>query len=326
MSSVKESIENSLKAEKVALEKLMSQELVGRIAEACSLIGSSPDATFVVGVGTSGILGKKLVASLNSIGVRANFLHPTDALHGGLGNLPNNPLLVMISKSGNTKELLTLWSALVGSDPKIVSITGGTDSLVASISEVVLHLPQVEECDPLGLVPTTSAVMTLAIMDALISGIQVLLNVDSTRFQKSHPSGMLGARLSLKFSEVMKSCTGHPAVVGSATTLKEALISMSMGRIGACVVAERQRLLGIITDGDLRRIFEKSQKIADDLDRPVNEFLEDNRTQTFSPSDLVFVELEKMENSTKKFSVFPVVENDVLVGIAHLHDILGKHT
>ncbi len=323
MDAVRGAIKGCMSAESDALNRLQTDSLIDDLVKSCKLISVHPNTIYASGIGTSGILARKLVASFNSIGVRASFIHPADALHGGLGNVTPESLIVLISKSGRTSELKNLWKALEHLRPRSILISEDRESHLGGMSEVTIEIPRLLESDPLHLVPTTSAVMTLAVIDALVSGLEVALGVEPTTFRRAHPSGALGNKLSVRFKDVMRPIVGNPAVVSLETTLKDALIAMSAGRLGACVVAHKFKLVGLITDGDVRRLLQEGDDLLRVMSTPVKNLLKNMSIEVFRPTDLAFVEVERMESSSKKFTVFPIVDNERLVGVAHLHDVLG---
>lgn len=318
----------------LAIRKCMSQELfsltrlvehvsVEQLSRLCHLIDAPKTHIYVSGVGTSGFIARKMAASLNSIGISASFLHPSDSLHGGIGGISAEPSVILISKSGVTRELVELSKYLLPLDPTLVLITENQDSPLARICDDVISIPRTAEADPLGLIPTSSFIMTLAVCDGIVSGLASIRGTTTEVFHFAHPSGSLGAKLGQRFRDVMSGVEGHPAVVSRQCALKDAIFSMSAGRIGACLVVEHGRLEGIMTDGDLRRLLEKNGIENLRIDAPILDFLPKNEVTHVHPDDLVSVELGKMERSLKKFTVFPVVDCGVVVGIAHLHDILA---
>lgn len=276
----------------------------------------------VSGTGTSGILAQKFAASLTSVGQPAIYLHPTEAMHGSLGRVPKNGAVIFLSNSGNTLELKNLISHLNKRLAKIVSITGNADSFIANIADVSLEIANVPESDPLKLVPTSSAISTLMICDQILCAVEILSDVNHEIFYENHPSGKLGGLNKLIFKDVMRKATGHPAVIDKQSSMKNAIHAISNGRMGACFILDNEKVIGIFTDGDLRRLIEKKG----DLDIETNVLQFSNKPKvTVGELDLVFDVLERMESSDSKVTVFPVLDaENRFIGIAHLHDILEK--
>ena len=319
--NVIDAIRHLFSEESKSLLRLVDRLDSGNYLEAVRLLQETEELIVVSGVGTSGILGRKLAASLSSIGAPSLFIHPADALHGNLGQIANGAVIILISHSGGTAELVRLLEASKELGLLPILITSRTDSVLAGLSRVVLPTWANNEADPLGLVPTNSAVSTLAVGDALMSGLACALETSETMFYRNHPAGSLGKSLSLRFRDVMKTELIASCCIGINSTLSDAIFAMSAGRIGACFIVDNGFLKGLFTDGDLRRFMGSVESL--DLEQNLLEIATQNFT-TVSEEELVIPFLKRMELQQKKFSVFPVVdEHQQLKGVADLHQILA---
>jgi len=284
------------------------------------LICKSKGRVVVSGIGKSGIVGQKIVATLNSTGTRALFLHPVEAMHGDLGVVGKNDIFLALSNSGETEELNILAPVIRQVGCKIISFTGNTSSTLAKLSDIVIDVGVEREACPLGLAPTASTTAVLAMGDALAV---VLINkkqFKTSDFKKIHPGGALGQRLSLKVADIMMTGIELPSVP-SGSTMNEALKVMNQFELGvAIVVAKGSILSGIITDGDIRRAVYRKKSIR-------NLTVEDIMTKnprTVTPATPVYDALYLMEKY--EITVLPVTDHPSgkVCGILHLHDILGK--
>ncbi len=270
----------------------------------------------LTGVGKSGLICKKIAATLSSTGTPAFFLHPTDAAHGDLGMLRGEDTVIAISNSGETAELLNILPIIKSFGIPVIGITSNPDSTLAKLSDIVLNVGVKKEACPLNLAPTTSTTATLALGDAIAGALMKLKGFTPEEFARFHPGGKLGIRLS-KVKELMRSGEELPKV-SPETQLKDVIIEISKKKLGATLVMEGDKLVGIITDGDLRRAFERGK----DLKTKAKEIMTKSPKTIYQES---FAEeaLSKMEKY--KITVLPVVnKEDKVVGIIHLHDILGR--
>ncbi len=289
--------------------------------EALDLIYNLSGRVAVSGVGKSGIIGRKISATLSSLGTPSFFLHPVEALHGDLGTLTRDDLLLAISYSGNTLEICELVEIVKKRGLKIISLTGNKNSPLAKLSDVVLDVAVPREACPFNLAPTTSTTATLALGDALAICLFELRGLSSEDFRRNHPGGALGERLKVKVKEIMLTGEAIPKVK-SGTPLVEALKILDEKRLGAVLVVDSgNHVLGIFTDGDLRRLI-TSQKSLPDV--AIDEVMTKN-PKIIEENRLAVEALETMEKHL--ITVLPVINQDErLVGILHLHDILGKGT
>jgi len=294
-------------------------KLGASFVEAVDLIYQAKGRVIITGVGKSGIVARKLVATFNSTGTPALFLHPVEAMHGDLGMVSREDVVLALSNSGETKELTILLPSLERLETPVISLTGRLRSTLARHSRVVIDTGVPREACPLGLAPTASTTAMLAMGDALAVALLTRRGFQASDFQRFHPGGSLGERLTLAISEVMRSGPEIPLTLGGHT-LAETVAEIDAKKLGATLVVDRGRTLkGIITDGDLRRALKKwgnlQEKKAKDLMTP--------KPRTIGPGSLASQALELMEH--QGITVLPVVdEKHAVLGIVHLHDLLGR--
>ena len=308
------------KIEKEGLEEI-SKNLDYSFVNAVELILNTKGRVVVTGVGKSGIIGRKISATLSSTGTPSFFLHPVEALHGDLGMVTPEDILLAISYSGNTLEVCELASILKKRNLKIISFTGNLESQLAKLSNVVVNTKIPKEACSFNLAPTTSTTATLALGDALAICLFELKGLGSEDFRKNHPGGSLGERLKVKVKEIMLTNEKIP-VVSEKTLLEDAIVEIDRKRLGCVLITNSLgTLTGIITDGDLRRIFLKYKTYSN---LKVEEVMTKN-PKVIEENRLASEALELMEKYL--ITVLPVINYDQkLVGILHLHDILGKGT
>jgi arabinose-5-phosphate isomerase len=271
----------------------------------------------VSGMGKSGIIGKKIVATLNSTGTPSMFLHPSDAVHGDLGMVRDGDVIVCISKSGDTKELLQLVPMFKRVNAKIISLLGNMNSPLAKNSDVVLDCSVEQEACPHDLAPTSSTTVALVMGDALAITLLEQRNFSAEDFALFHPGGNLGKRLLLKAEEIMASGDAVPKVK-TYVQLRDAILEMTSKRLGAtCVVDEKNILVGIITDGDLRRLLQRTT----DVSNLTAEKVMTKNPKTIRKDVLAAVVLQEME----QFNITQIVvvdEQHSPLGMIHLHDLV----
>jgi len=307
--------------EVISIEAKAINDLAGKIngqfAEAVKEIFNCKGRVVFTGLGKSGLIARKIVATLNSTGTPSIFLHPTDALHGDLGMVRKEDIIIIISKSGNTDELLNLVIMLKRLSVKIIGMLGNLRSKLAKKCDIVLDVTVKEEACPHDLAPTSSTTTALVMGDALAVSVLQLKGFTAEDFAILHPGGSLGKRLSLKISEIMYSGKDLP-VVTEETSLKDTIIEITSKRLGTtCVVNNNGQLKGIITDGDLRRLLEKTIDIKSLKAKDVMT----SDPKTINPDYLASFALQQMENY--KITSLIAVSNDKLpVGIIHLHDLV----
>ncbi|MDQ3907319.1 MAG: KpsF/GutQ family sugar-phosphate isomerase [Acidobacteriota bacterium] len=296
---------------------------VGRdeVARAIELLASCRGKVVVVGVGKSGNVAQKIAATLTSTGAPSIYLHPSDALHGGLGAVARADVVVVVSNSGETDEILAMLPYLKHREVPIISIVGSLESTLAARADVVLDAGVDKEACPLNLAPTTSTTVALALGDALALTLMQHKRVTPEEFALNHPAGQLGKRLTLRVCDLMHGGDANPTVRRDAALL-EAVRAITRGGLGAvCVVDEEGRLEGVITDGDLRRALERTG--LEELAALSCESVMTHRPVVTGPDALAYAALQLMENRPSQINVLPVVDaSGVCVGLLRLHDII----
>lgn len=307
-----------LSVEADAIERATERLEKQSVENALEILAQCESKIIVTGVGKSGVIAQKISQTLTSTGTVAVFLHPSDALHGSLGVITKGDVVIALSNSGETDEILMLLPTLKNRGIKIISIIGNVDSTLARQSDVVLDASVDKEACPLNLAPTTSTTVALSIGDALAMTLMESKGLTEKDFAENHPAGRLGKRLTLKVSGLMHESPNISADANWLVVVK-AISKYSLGAVN--VVDETEKLIGIITDGDLRRTIEKTS--------PEN-FAELNAIQmmtaeptTATPQMLAFDALKLMENRPSQISVLPVVdEKGFCLGLLRLHDIV----
>ena len=305
-----------IRIEASALAALESK-IDGSFSQAVDLMYNSTGRVILTGMGKSGLVARKIVATLNSTGTSSIFLHPSDAVHGDLGMVRKEDVVICISKSGDTEEIREIIPLLRRIGVKIISMVGAINSHLAKQSDIVLDISVKEEACPHDLAPTASTTVTLAMGDALAVALLERRNFTREDFAMIHPAGNLGKRLLLKVEEIMVSGDAVPIVTESAM-LSEAIYVMTSGRLGAtCVVNDNGVLTGIITDGDLRRLLGRKTDVANV--RAAEVMTRDPKS--IPKGVLAVTALETME----QFSITQLVvvrEGHKPAGMVHLHDLV----
>jgi len=270
----------------------------------------------ITGIGKSANIAQKLVATFNSTGQPALFMHAADALHGDLGNVQNNDMVMCISKSGDTPEIKALLPLLKGMGNDLVAMTGNTDSFLAQQSDYVLNTSVDKEACPNNLAPTCSTTAQLVMGDALAICLLECRNFSDADFARFHPGGALGKRLLLKVSDL--SAQNQRPQVAVDADVKSVIIEISQKRLGATAVLQGDDIQGIITDGDIRRMLEAGR---DFMNLQAKDIMCSNPKQ-IQADELASVALEIMEEH--KISQLLVMKATSYIGIVHLHDILKE--
>ncbi|WP_119391927.1 KpsF/GutQ family sugar-phosphate isomerase [Taklimakanibacter lacteus] len=313
------SARRTLSIESEAMAKLIAalDGSLGRaFAEAVRLIKNGAGRVVVTGMGKSGHIGRKIAATLASTGTPAFFVHPAEASHGDLGMIGRDDVIIMISNSGETAELHAILDYAKRFDVKIIGLTSRDQSTLASHSDVLLCLPDAREACPIGMAPTTSTLLQLAMGDALALALLEDRGFNATQFKTFHPGGLLGAALTH-----VRDCMHKPPrlpIVAPATPMAEALVIMTQKSFGCLgVVDDGGRLIGILTDGDLRRHMSR-----DLIDHAIEDVMT-RKPHTVAPDTLASEALEHL-NSTKITSLFVVDDEGKPVGLVHIHDLLRQ--
>jgi len=294
-----------------------------QFVKAVNVILNSKGRVVFTGMGKSGIIARKIVATMNSTGTPAIFMHPTDALHGDLGMVRKEDVVILISKSGNTEELIQLVPMFKRINVVLIGMLGEENSKIGKDCDILLNVKVKEEACPYDLAPTASTTAALVMGDALAITLLEMRGFTEEDFALLHPAGSLGKRLSLKIDEIMIKGNDIP-IVNETTSLKDAIIEITSKRLGTtCVVNKQGALTGIITDGDLRRLLEKTLEIKNLTAIDVMT----KNPKTITKQFLASFALQQMENY-KITSLIVVDENEHPEGLVHLHDLvkLGLQT
>jgi arabinose-5-phosphate isomerase len=304
-----------LRIEREGLEQL-DQYINDDFARACALIYACQGKVVVMGMGKSGHIGKKMAATFASTGTPAFFVHPAEASHGDLGMVSKNDVVIAISNSGESSEILALIPVLKRQHISLICITGRPDSAMGRVADVHLcvHVPQ-EAC-PLGLAPTSSTTATLVMGDALAVSLLEARGFTAEDFALSHPGGALGRKLLLHVADIMHSGDELPHVTRDAS-LRDALLEITRKNLGLTVIVDDlMKIEGIFTDGDLRRIFD----MGIDFQRAtIGEVMTPGGIRV-RPNMLAVEALNLMQ--TKNITSILVADDDHLLGVVHMHDML----
>lgn len=271
------------------------------------------------GIGKAGDIAKKFSSTLSSTGTPSLFLHPAEALHGDLGMVTEKDIVVLFSNSGETEEILRLYPSLREIGARTILITGRPNSTAARASDLVLDLAVEREACPHNLAPTTSTTVMLAVSDAIALAVMKARDFSQTDYARYHPSGALGRRLLLKVRDAMRTGEDVPCVRTTDAFLNISRAITKAGAGAACVVDEDMRLLGLITDGDLRRCLVREG--ADALKMTAQDMMNPD-PHRIAPDVLAVEALEMFENVPRKIGEMPVVEEDRVVGLITLKDLV----
>lgn len=287
-------------------------------SEAVELITNSHKVV-LSGVGKSGLIARKIGATLSSIGVSSTFLHPVEALHGDIGLVQKDDVAILLSKSGSTEEIVRLVPYLKMRQCKIISIVGNMNSFLARISDIVLDGSVEKEACPFNLAPTSSSTLAMVIGDALAMAVMKSRNTSLEDFSRLHPLGQIGRNITVKVADVMHTDKNIPFINPQAS-FRDALIEISNKKLGCvCVVDGNRKLLGIITDGDVRRILHKNEN----LQGLITESVMTQNPIRINPEAYLHEALAVMENRNSEINVLPVVaDSGEVLGIIRLHDII----
>jgi arabinose-5-phosphate isomerase len=286
-------------------------------SRAVEALAACTGRVILTGIGKSGLVGRKIAATLSSTGTPAYFLHPVEGAHGDLGMIRQGDVVLALSNSGETDELNAILPSLRSLGACIVSITGGTHSTMARLSDITVAAHVEREACPHNLAPTASTTAALAVGDALAVCLIEKKQFTESDFKLCHPGGALGQRLAQNVADLMHT-TALP-VTNPETPLAQSLATMNDGSLGFLAVVDADNTLrGILTDGDIRRLLSTS---TPDLNGPVRDAMR-TRFLTAAPDHSAAQVLDVMED--KQITVLPIVQDGRLVGMVHLHDLLGK--
>ncbi len=305
----------------IDIEANSLNELKDKIDEnfvkAVETIYNAKGRTIVTGMGKSGIIARKVVATMNSTGTPAIFLHPSDAVHGDLGIVRKEDVIIIISKSGNTQEIQQLIPMFKRIGVPIIAIVGDKNSNLATSSDIVIDVSVKEEACPFDLAPTASTTAALAMGDALAISLLDKRNFTKEDFALFHPGGILGKHLALKVEEMMIKGDAVPKVHLS-TPLKDVILEITSKRLGATSVIDKENVLvGIITDGDLRRMLQHTENLSN----ITAEQIMTRNPKTITKNVLAVIALQEME-SYNITQLVVIDESRKPIGMIHLHDLV----
>ena len=285
--------------------------------KAVNFILNSNGRVIVTGIGKSANIATKIVATFNSTGTPAIFMHAADAIHGDLGNVQKNDIVICLSKSGNTPEIKVLVPLIKNYGNKIIAITGNVDSFLGKNADFPLNTFVEKEACPNNLAPTTSTTAQLVMGDALAVCLQDLRGFTKKDFAKYHPGGALGKRLYLRVSDLIKN--NQIPKVNVSDSIAKVILEISEKRLGVTAVLENEKIVGIITDGDLRRMLSKTTNINHFTAKDVM----GKNPKTVQENTMAIAALEKLE-SNNITQILVVNAQEKYIGVVHLHDLIKE--
>lgn len=294
----------------------LTAQLDNEFAEATEYILNSNGRVVITGVGKSALIGAKIVATLNSTGTPAIFMHAADAIHGDLGTIQQNDVVICISKSGNTEEIKMLVPLIKRGNNKLIALTGNKDSFLAKQADFVLNAHVEKEACPNNLAPTTSTTAQLVMGDALAISLLELRGFSSDDFAKFHPGGALGKRLYLRVSDIVGNNL-KPSVAVDAS-VKEVIVEISKKMLGVTAVIDDGKVVGIVTDGDIRRMLNK----YDSINELTASDIMTVEPKTINPNVLAMKALDAMQE--KGISQLLVMDGETYIGVIHIHNLINE--
>ena len=305
----------TLENESNAIQHLISL-LDRQFEDAVECILKSNGRVVITGVGKSALIASKIVATFNSTGTPAIFMHAADAIHGDLGTVQKNDVVICLSKSGNTEEIKMLIPLIKRGNNKLIAITGNMDSILAKQSNFVLNTYVEKEACPNNLAPTTSTTAQLVMGDALAIALLQLRGFSSEDFAKFHPGGSLGKRLYLRVEDIVGNNL-KPKIEADAS-VREVIVEISEKMLGVTAVMENESVIGVVTDGDIRRMLSKYDSINTITARDIMT----KNPKTISPNVLAVKALETLRENG--ISQLLVMDGDQYIGIVHLHNLINE--
>jgi arabinose-5-phosphate isomerase len=294
----------------------LSNLLDENFSSSVELIYNSKGRVVITGIGKSAIIANKIVATLNSTGTPSVFMHAADAIHGDLGLILEDDVVICISKSGNTPEIKVLVPLIKNGPNKLIAITGNKDSFLGQNADFILNTFVEKEACPNNLAPTTSTTAQLVIGDALAVCLLELRGFSSKDFAKYHPGGALGKKLYLRVNDL--SSQNQKPLVTVDTNIKDIIIEISEKMLGVTAVVENGKIIGIITDGDLRRMLSKTE----DFSNLTAKDIMGSNPKCINNDAMAVDAMELME--TNEISQLLVEENGLYAGVIHLHDLIKE--
>ena len=314
LSDIKKIAKETIAIELAAVAKLESS-INDDFANAINLILSTKGRLIVAGIGKSANIANKMVATFNSTGQPAVFLHAADAIHGDLGNIQEGDVVIFISKSGNTPEVKALVPFIKNMGNKIIALTGNPKSFLAIKSDFILDVSVEKEACPNNLAPTSSTTAQLVMGDAIAVSLLACKDFTEEDFARFHPGGILGKRLNIKVQDLISDYT--PKVNPNAS-INEVIIEISQNRLGITAVLNDKKLAGIITDGDLRRMLENEKDISSLCAKDIMSC----DPKITKPEDLAYNALKEMEQNN--ITQLIVIKSEKYLGVIHIHDIIKE--
>lgn len=317
--AIYEYFKNSYQLQILELQSNLEHITKDSILKAIDIIINCKGKVACSGMGKSGLIAQKLAATFSSLGTPAFFLHPGEALHGDLGVLQKDDVVLIIAKSGESEEVVQMLQVVKRMGNTIIGILGNTKSRAAKLSDVIINAFVNREADPLNLAPTSSTTVSLVIGDSLASTIAKLKQFKPENFAFYHPAGQLGKRLLLNVEDLLILDQGEP-IISINATMKELIETITKPNLGgAIVVDDNKKIIGIVTDGDLRRAILKFGNI---LDRKIQEIMTKNPIRVKKGTKAIDA-LHIMEDRPSQISVLPVVDDDDRpIGLLRIHDLV----
>ncbi|WP_252736307.1 KpsF/GutQ family sugar-phosphate isomerase [Maribacter dokdonensis] len=305
----------TIETERDAIAQLSSL-LTDDFASIVNCIIQAKGRVIISGIGKSAIIATKIVATLNSTGTPAIFMHAGDAIHGDLGTVQDNDVVICISNSGNTPEIKMLVPLIKRGTNKLIAMTGNTDSFLAKQADYILNTHVEKEACPNGLAPTTSTTAQLVMGDALAIVLLEIKGFTSSDFAKYHPGGSLGKRLYLRVSDLVSK--NQIPSVQQDEEVKKVIVEISKKMLGVTAVLDREKVVGIVTDGDIRRMLNKYDNIKGLTAKDIMT----TNPKTISANTLAIKALEQMQK--KGISQLLAMDNDTYIGVIHLHNLINE--
>ncbi|HOV91819.1 MAG TPA: KpsF/GutQ family sugar-phosphate isomerase [Candidatus Kapabacteria bacterium] len=298
---------------------ILAKSKIGENYQSAAELIANSNKVILSGIGKSGLIAKKIAATLSSYNLSAVFLHPVEALHGDIGIIQHNDVVIFVSKSGSTDEIVRLVPFIKSRNAKIISIITNTKSYLGANSDIVLEAAIEREACPFGVAPTSSTTVALVIGDAIAIEAALISKVTIQDFSRTHPLGTIGKTLTLQVKDIMHTNSNIPIIKNDAF-FKDAIIEISKKKLGCVLVVNNlDELVGIITDGDVRRTLQKFDEIRN---IKVSDIMNDQPV-TIKEDIYLDVALSIMENRESQINVLPVVdESKKPIGVIRLHDII----
>ncbi len=296
--------------------ELAASKISDEIEKAVKLISSVKGKLIITGVGKSGLVGAKMAATLASTGTSSFFLHPTEAMHGDLGMIGKDDIVLGISYSGESEELIQILPHLKRFDIPLIAMARDKNSTLASYADVFLDISIEKEACPLDIAPTSSTTLTMALGDALAICLMKNKNFQKEDFASFHPGGSLGKQLFIKVDDLLRK--ENLPIVSRGTILKNAIVTMSEGRLGNAIVVDNNSVVGLLSDGDLRRAM-----LKDDfsLDCKVEDIMTKN-PKSIKDKNILASDALKIIEDFKIQLLLVLDENEKLVGVLHIHNLI----